>query len=120
MTPNTSKSLRAGASSYAEDAAGAASHALDSTRQFAGQAIDRAGEKARDLRENFKGLASKSVDTVSEAQAAAQRRLGQYAQATTRYVADHPVKSALIAAAVGAAIAALVLAWRNRDRNRYY
>ena len=119
MTPN-SKSLRAGASGYADDTVGAAGQALDTTRQFASQAIDKAGEKARDLRENFKGLASKGVDTVSEATAAAQRQLGQYAQATTRYVADQPVKSALIAAAVGAAVAALVLAWRNRDRNRYY
>jgi ElaB/YqjD/DUF883 family membrane-anchored ribosome-binding protein len=69
------------------------------------------------LREGVKELASRSVDTVSERAAAAQRQLGQYAQATGRYVSDQPVKSALIAAAVGAAVAALVLALR-RNSNR--
>ena len=42
---------------------------------------------------------------------------GGYAQATGRYVSEQPVRSALIAAAVGAAVAALVLAMR---RNRRY
>jgi len=120
MTPTT-KSLRAGASDYADDARGATTHALDTTRQFANQAIEKAGETVRDLRYGVKDLASKSASSVSEATAAAQRQLGHYAQATTRYVADQPVKSALIAAAVGAAVAALVLAWRrNRDHKGYY
>ena len=39
--------------------------------------------------------------------------------ATTRYVSEQPVRSALIAAAVGAAVAALVLAMR-RNRRYYY
>jgi ElaB/YqjD/DUF883 family membrane-anchored ribosome-binding protein len=112
MTTTTSnnRNLRAAATGYADEA-------LDSGRQFANQAIERAGERARDLREGVKELASRSVDTVSERAAAAQRQLGQYAQATGRYVSDQPVKSALIAAAVGAAVAALVLALR-RNSNR--
>ena len=40
-------------------------------------------------------------------------------QATGRYVSEQPLKSALIAAAVGAAVAALVLAIR-RNRRDYY
>lgn len=120
-TPTSSKSLRAGASSYADEARGATAHALDSTKQLASQAIERAGETVRDLRYGVKDLASKSATSVSEATAAAQRQLGHYAQATGRYVSEQPVKSALIAAAVGAAVAALVLAWRrNRDRDYYY
>lgn len=119
-TPTSSKSLRAGAHSYGDDARGATSHALDTTRQFANQAIERAGETVRDLRYGMKDLASKSATGVSEATAAAQRQIGQYAQATGRYVSEQPVKSALIAAAVGAAVAALVLAWRrNRDKGYY-
>jgi ElaB/YqjD/DUF883 family membrane-anchored ribosome-binding protein len=44
--------------------------------------------------------------------------MGGYAQATTRYIADEPVKSALIAAAIGAAVAGLVIALR-RSGDRY-
>jgi hypothetical protein len=40
--------------------------------------------------------------------------MGDYASAGTRYVADHPMKSALIAAAVGAAVAGIVIAMRHR------
>ena len=55
---------------------------------------------------------------MGEGAAAAQRQLGQYAQATTRYVGEHPMKTALIAAGVGALVAGLVLALRrNRDES---
>ena len=116
MMNQTSKSLRAGAGTYADDADSAAARALDSTRQFAGQAIDRAGEKMRDLGYGVKDLASKSASSVSDATAAAQRQLRDYGQATVRYVSDEPVKAALIAAAVGALVAGLILALR-RDRD---
>jgi ElaB/YqjD/DUF883 family membrane-anchored ribosome-binding protein len=115
----SSKSMRSGASSYADDALGATGHALESTRQFASQALDKAGERVRDLRYGATDLARKGASSVSEATAAAQRQLGQYAQATGRYVSDEPLKSALIAAAIGAAVAALVLAIR-RNRRDYY
>jgi len=121
MTPTTTKSLRAGASDYADEARGVTTHALDSTKQFANQAIEKAGETVRDLRYGVKDLASKGATSVGEARAAAQRQLGHYAQATGRYVSAQPLKSALIAAAVGATVAALVLAWRrNRDHKGYY
>lgn len=112
MMHSTPKSLRAGAQTYAEDAEGAANHALD----YASQAIEKAGEKVRELRYGAKDLASKSLTSVSDATAAAQRNMREYAQATTRYVADEPVKAALIAAAVGAIVAGLILAMRrHRD-----
>lgn len=104
-----SKSLRTSASSYEDEARGATAHALESTREFANQALERAGEKVRDLRYGVKDLANKSVSSV-----------GEYAHATTRYVAEQPLKSALIAAAVGAAVAALVLAMRRNSSRRYY
>ena len=119
MTTPTSSKLRAGASSYADEALDATGHALENTRQLATQAIEKAGEKVRDLRYGVKDLASKGVTTASEAAAAAQRQLGQYAQSTTRYVTEQPVKSALIAAAIGAAVAALVLALRRRSDRDY-
>jgi ElaB/YqjD/DUF883 family membrane-anchored ribosome-binding protein len=103
------KSPRAAASTYADDARGITGQALESTKEFANQALERAGEKVRDLRYGVKDLANKSVSSV-----------GEYAQATTRYVTDQPLKSALIAAAVGAAVAALVLAMRRNRQQRYY
>lgn len=90
---------------------------LDHTRKLASQAMERAGEKFRGLGFGVKDLASRGVSSVSENAQAAQRQLGHYASVGGRYVADHPVKSALMAAAVGAAVAGLILALRrNRDR----
>ncbi|NPC57130.1 hypothetical protein [Caenimonas soli] len=102
------KSLRA-ASSYEDEARSATAQALESTKEFANQALEKAGERVRDLRYGVKDLANKGVNSM-----------GEYAHATTRYVAEQPVKSALIAAAVGAAVAALVLAMRRNSSKRYY
>jgi ElaB/YqjD/DUF883 family membrane-anchored ribosome-binding protein len=104
-----SKSLRTSTSSYEDEARSATAHALESTREFANQALERAGEKVRDLRYGVKDLANRGVSSV-----------GEYAHATTRYVAEQPLKSALIAAAIGAAVAALVLAMRRDSNKRYY
>ncbi|MES2936205.1 MAG: hypothetical protein V4864_00900 [Pseudomonadota bacterium] len=87
---------------------------LDTTRRYTSEALDRASERAREL-------ANRSMSSVSDAASTAQRQISQYAQATGRYVADQPMKSALIAAAVGAAVAALVLyVRRDSNRNSYY
>jgi ElaB/YqjD/DUF883 family membrane-anchored ribosome-binding protein len=117
-TPTSTRSLREQAADnpYTEHALDATNQALESTRQFAAQAFDKAGDKMRDLRSSMKDLASKSANTLGDAGAAAQERATRYAQATGRYVAEEPLKAALIAAAVGAAVAAIVLAMRrNRD-----
>ena len=84
------------------------SAALDSTRKMASDAMDRTGEKFRELR-----------SSMSDSASAAQRQLGEYAQGTMRYVGDHPMKTALIAAAVGAAVAGLVIALRRQNTDRY-
>jgi ElaB/YqjD/DUF883 family membrane-anchored ribosome-binding protein len=78
-------------------------HPLDSTRRMASEALQRASDTMRDLRSG-----------MSERASAAQRTMGDYTSASTRYVAEHPLKSALVAAAVGAAVAGLVLAMRHR------
>ena len=88
--------------------------AFESGRRFAGQAIERANERARELRSGVHDIAQRGLHSVSDSAQAAQRQLGQYAHATGRYVAEQPLKSALIAAAVGATIAALVVALRHR------
>lgn len=104
----STRSIRSDASGYADDARGLASQALESTREYANEAFDRAGARFRDLRSGVKDMASRSATSV-----------GGYAQATTRYITDEPVKSALIAAAIGAAVAGLVIALRRSNTNRY-
>ncbi len=83
--------------------------ALDNTRRYAHQAIDRASNTMQGLRSG-----------LSERASTARSYLGDYANAGTRYVGEHPLKSALIAAAIGAAIAGLVIALRHRDSDNYY
>jgi ElaB/YqjD/DUF883 family membrane-anchored ribosome-binding protein len=84
---------------------------LDSTRRMASEALERASNTMRDLRSGMSDRAS-----------AAQRTVGQYASVGTRYVSDNPMKSALIAAAIGAAVAGLYLAMRHRRdlQDRYF
>ena len=58
---------------------------------------------------------------ASDRAVAAQRYMGEYAHASRAYVTEHPLKSALIAAAIGAAVAGLVLAMRHRrDSDNYF
>lgn len=104
----TTRSIRSDATGYADDARTLASQALESTREYANDAFDRAGARLRDLRSGVKDMASRGASSV-----------GEYAHATTRYIADEPVKSALIAAAIGAAVAGLVIALRRSGSNRY-
>jgi len=95
--------------SAADKALAGVGQALADTRQFAGEAAAHVGDTLRDLRASAGDLARQGAGTLTDATAAAQRQLDQYAKRTTRYVAREPVKSALIAAAIGAAAAALVL-----------
>jgi ElaB/YqjD/DUF883 family membrane-anchored ribosome-binding protein len=83
----------------AGEALAATTHALDSSRLSAFEAAGKVGE------------------AVSDATAAAQRGLAKYAGTARSYVADEPMKSALIAAAIGAAAAALALAIFGRRRD---
>jgi ElaB/YqjD/DUF883 family membrane-anchored ribosome-binding protein len=115
MTTST-KSLR---STTPDDALRASENALDSTRQLAAQALEMASERVRDMRVGARDLASRSLGTVSDSAAAAQRHLGRYADATGRYVSQQPVRSALIAAAVGALIAGALIAARRRNRRSF-
>ena len=117
MNTSSNKSLRTSApASYADEAMHGAEGVLESTRQLASQVIGKAGEKIRDMRYGTRDLASKGMSAATDATAAAQKQLSRYADVTGRYVSDQPVKSVLIAVAAGAAIAALVVAARRRNR----
>ena len=103
-----SKESRATSSrSMAGTAVGAGAGVLESTREFAAQALERAAEKMRDLREGMSDTAD-----------AAQRRMQRYTGATSRYIARKPVQAALMAAGAGALVAALIMASRRRG-NRF-
>jgi len=116
MMKQASTSDAARVSDATREAFQATTHALDSSRQFAIEAAGRIGESARDLRDGAADLARTSAESAGDAMAAAQAQVGRYASAARRRVAREPLKSALIAAALGAAAAALVmLVFRSRD-----
>jgi ElaB/YqjD/DUF883 family membrane-anchored ribosome-binding protein len=97
-------------------------HPLDSTRKLASDALERASSSMKDLRSGVQGAASRGLSAASDRASAAQRYVGEYASYGKTYVVEHPLKSALIAAAVGAAVAGLVLAMRHRRdiQDRYF
>lgn len=107
-----------------------ANNAVAATRDHANEALDKAEQNVRTMRgrvdpmvemlaEKAQNLARQSLDLASEAKDRAQQSLTRAAGVTTRYVSEQPVRSILIAAAVGAAVALAVSASRNRNHNRY-
>lgn len=86
-----------------EDTAATASGVVDSTREFAAQALERAAHRMRELRYGV-------ADTAN----AAQRRVERAADAASEYIAREPLKAALLAAAAGALVMAAYLASRRR------
>lgn len=69
--------------------------------------VDRLSTSARQL-------ARQSMDMASHAGSRAQESLHHYADATSGYISRQPMRSVLIAAAVGAAVAALLASSRRR------
>ena len=117
-------------SQLAEEARQTASDAIDSTRAYAQNAVNAAGEKVRDLRREaeptveqlaarVQQAVQRGLDAASTTSARAQRRLEQAADVTGRYIADQPVRSVLIAAAAGAVITALIVLASRRSRDDY-
>lgn len=107
-------------------------HATEATREHAHEALDKAQSRLRQLRGNVdpvvdmlaskaQKMAQHSLDLATEAKDRAEQSLKRAAGVTTRYVSEQPVRSILIAASVGAAVALLVTASRQRNgnRNRY-
>lgn len=104
-----------------------ADQAIDTTRNLANRALDVTEEKMHNLSngvkpalENFsrkaEEYANQAMDLAMQAKDKARESISHYGASTSRYVADKPVQSVLIAAAVGAAVALLVSSARNRNR----
>ena len=103
-----------------------AEQAVESVRGYTNDSLDLAGGAMRDARSSLAAsadqlsakaqqLARKGIAAAAETSAQAQKTINRYADVTGKYVSDQPVRSVLIAAAVGAAVAAIVIALRNRD-----
>lgn len=118
----------AGARNFSDQVLNGAQQGVESTRALANDTLERAEQNVRTLRGSIdplvdklatqaQRLARQSMDMASEASERAQKSLHRYTEATTRYVANEPVKSVLIAAAVGATVALLVSAARHRDHH---
>lgn len=131
-TPFTKTTRDSAASLHqtSDEALSGASRAIDSTRDYANSTLDAAQSKVRGMRDQVdpmvdmlaskaQHLARQSLDMAAEAKQRAQQSLHQATAATSRYVAEQPVRSVLIAAAVGAAVALLISAARHRDDIRY-
>jgi ElaB/YqjD/DUF883 family membrane-anchored ribosome-binding protein len=124
---NTSAATQQHTHQAADGLLNSADKAIDSTRNYANHALDVADEKIHTLRNSVQpaleklsrkaeDYAQQGVDIAIQAKDRARESLAHYSAASSRYVADKPVQSVLIAAAVGAAVALLVSSARNRKR----
>lgn len=115
---------------YTHAAAGRADAAIDASRQVANAALDTVQQGVDQLRSTAPTTLSRAAAQVDEIarrsldrarQTSAQVRdqvrdqVGRAHDATTGYIRDEPMKSVLIAAAAGAALAGLV-GWLARSR----
>ncbi|MBS0341119.1 MAG: hypothetical protein JSS56_11370 [Proteobacteria bacterium] len=117
------------ASELAEEYRQAAQDTVESTRAYAQNAVNAAGERVRDFRREaeptmeqiaarVQQAVQRGLESASKTSARAQRRFEEAADVTGRYIADQPVRSVLLAAAAGAALTALiVLATRRGDED---
>lgn len=105
-----------------------AENAVQATRDLANASLDKAERRVHQLRRETapavsdlaaraQELATRSINYCADATDRARRQLNQAADATTRYVAEQPGKSLLIAAAAGAAMATAVV-YASRARRR--
>lgn len=107
-----------------------AGQAVDSALEQACETLDKAESRLRRLRDNVdpvvdkltskaQKIAEQSRCLASETKARTGESLKRAADVTTRYVSDQPMRSVLIAAGVGAAVALLVAALASRQRSRH-
>jgi ElaB/YqjD/DUF883 family membrane-anchored ribosome-binding protein len=124
---NSKMSAQSQANDLADQAASRADMALKSTRRATNDALDSMESGIDSLREtvpNAFGRAAAQVEEITrrgldrakEASAGMRDQMYKASDRTVGYIKDEPVKSVLIAAATGAAVALLV-GWAMRSRN---
>lgn len=111
----------------ADTAAARAGSAIDSAKKHANEALDTLQDGVEDLRKaapsaltraagQVEDLARRTLEKARDAKVQVTDRATRVGDASVAYVRDEPVKSVLIAAATGAAVAALV-GWMCRSRS---
>ncbi|HEV8691621.1 MAG TPA: hypothetical protein VGQ91_15070 [Ideonella sp.] len=130
MTIETRIHARSRAESLADDAAGKSEQAIAAARRAADGALDALHDKVNALHDMIPGAFSRaatrvdemtrrSIDRARQTSADVRDRVGQAGDVTVRYIKDEPVKSILLAAAAGAALAALItMLSRSREASR--
>ncbi|MEP7281562.1 MAG: hypothetical protein ABI696_06250 [Rubrivivax sp.] len=115
----------------AERAAGKADAALQTTRSMANNALDQLQSGVNELRSaapnalaraasTVEGLAKRGLEQAKDVGSTVREQAARAGDRSVEYVRDEPLKAILIAAATGAAVAALVT-WLTSSRrsNRY-
>ena len=98
-----------------------AEQAVGSTAAQAGEALHNRIDPMVDLMAvTAQKLAKQSMDMASDAKEYAQHAINRASKASTQYVSEQPVRSVLMAAAVGAAVAVLITSMRSHNDVRRY
>lgn len=98
-----------------------AEQAVKSTAELASDALHSRVDPMVDMMSvTAKKLAKQSMDMATDAKEYAQHAMNRASKASTQYVSEQPIRSVLMAAAVGAAVAVLITSARSRNHpNRY-
>ena len=98
-----------------------AEHAVESTAKNTSEAIHNSIDPMVDLMAvTAQKLAKQSMNMAADAKEYAQHAMHRASKASTQYVSEQPVRSVLIAAAVGAAVAVAITSLRGRDDVRRF
>jgi ElaB/YqjD/DUF883 family membrane-anchored ribosome-binding protein len=94
----------------------AAEQAIESTGKLASDSMrDRIDPMVDMMAVTAQKLAKQSMSMATDAKEYAQHAMNRASKASTQYVAEQPVRSVLIAAAVGAAVALAITSLRSRN-----
>ena len=113
----------------ADDAADMADNAIRSSQRFANQALDQIADRVDSVRERAnaalssvksetQALAKRGVDAMRDGSQQLREQALRASDSTAAYVKDEPLKSVLIAAAVGAGLMALIGLMVSRSGSR--
>ena len=94
----------------------AAEHTLEKAQERVSAWQRQADPAIDDMAARAQELATRSIDYCARTGASARQQMQRASEITTKYVAEQPGKSLAIAAASGAAVAALAF-WSSRRRD---
>ncbi|MEQ1536259.1 MAG: hypothetical protein ABL923_10315 [Burkholderiaceae bacterium] len=98
-----------------------AEQALGSTAEHANSAMHSRIDPMVDMMAvTAQKLAKQSMNMASDAKEYAQHAMNRASKASTQYVSEQPVRSVLMAAAVGAAVAVVITSMRSRGNTHRY